>query len=47
MEGIGGSILSDFFDKSLIDSIVTVSDKDAFSMAKKIISNEGLLVGND
>ena len=33
------------FDKSVPDEIVPVEDEDAFSMARKLASNEGMLVG--
>src|SRR5690606_36549089 len=33
------------FDKSVPDEIVLVDDEDAFSMARKLASNEGMLVG--
>ncbi|RYG71658.1 cysteine synthase family protein [Lentibacillus lipolyticus] len=45
-EGIGMEFFPEFFDRSFIDSIYTVTDTDAFSMTEKLARQEGLLVGS-
>ncbi len=43
-EGIGVDIISNNLDKSVIDEIITISDKEPFEMARKL-AKKGLLVG--
>jgi len=45
-EGIGEDFMPETIDLSLLDDIVVVSDKDAFSMARKLVKEEGLFVGS-
>src|SRR5699024_2429400 len=45
-EGIGMEFLPPFVDRSYMDAIHTVSDKDAFSMVAALARKEGLLVGS-
>ncbi len=45
VEGIGYDFIPKVLDRSLIDVWVKTNDKDSFNMAKKIISQEGLLCG--
>ncbi|WP_106498138.1 PLP-dependent cysteine synthase family protein [Lentibacillus sp. Marseille-P4043] len=45
-EGIGMEFLPEFIDKSYIDAIYTVSDKNAFEMVEELAKKEGLLVGS-
>lgn len=45
VEGIGGSAPLDLVDRSVIDETVTVTDADSFLMARRLIRDEGLLVG--
>lgn len=45
VEGIGGSATLDLVDRSIIDETVMVSDADSFLMARRLIRDEGLLVG--
>lgn len=45
-EGIGVEKWPQFLDKSLIDEIKTISDKDAFNNVRNLALNEGILVGS-
>lgn len=44
IEGIGVDVISDFFDRSLIDEIIPMANEPAFEMTRKF-AREGLLVG--
>ena len=45
IEGIGQDKLPGTLDMSIIDDYVTVSDRDAFAMARRLTREEGLFVG--
>jgi len=45
VEGIGQDKLPDTLDMSIIDDYVTVADRDAFAMARRLTREEGLFVG--
>jgi cysteine synthase A len=45
VEGIGYDFFPDVLDNTVVDEYIKVNDKDALLMARKIIQEEGLLVG--
>jgi cysteine synthase A len=45
IQGIGAGFVPRNFDRSVVDEIRTVNDRDAYEMKKRLATEEGLLVG--
>ena len=45
-EGVGEDFWPEVFDRSLVDRFIRVSDRDAYAMARRLASTEGVLVGS-
>ncbi len=45
IQGIGAGFIPEILNREIIDEIVTVSNENAFTMAKRLVKEEGVLVG--
>jgi cystathionine beta-synthase len=45
-EGVGEDFWPDTFDQSLVDRFMRVSDREAYNMARRLATTEGVLVGS-
>ncbi len=46
IEGIGNDFIADTMDMSLVDEVIKVTDKEAFSYARELASKEGIFAGS-
>lgn len=45
IQGIGAGFIPDIYDKNIVDEVKTVSDENAFKIARDYARNEGVLIG--
>ncbi len=45
IQGIGAGFIPDILNTKIYDSVIAVSNEDAFAMAKRVAKEEGLLIG--
>lgn len=45
IQGLGAGFIPEILDLNIIDDIITVTNEDAFEVAKKLCSHEGILAG--
>jgi cysteine synthase A len=45
VEGVGLSFFPEILDRSLIDEVITITDREAFETARRLANEEGLLAG--
>ena len=45
IQGIGAGFIPDILNRSIYDDVITVSNSDAYAMARRVAKKEGLLVG--
>lgn len=46
IEGIGNDFIADTMDMSLVDKVIKITDDDAFSGAKRLAKEEGIIAGS-
>jgi cysteine synthase A len=45
MQGIGAGFIPDVLDRTLVDEVLTVSNEEAFAVARRLAKEEGILCG--
>lgn len=45
IQGIGAGFITDIYDSSVIDEVITISDEKAFEVARELAQKEGIFVG--
>ena len=45
IQGLGAGFIPDALDRSIVDEVMTVTDEESFTMARRIAKEEGIICG--